>query len=128
MSTLIAVPSMNPGGLAAPASAHFGHCDLYTLVEVEGDQVKSVTTMANPPHQEGGCLAPVGLLAQRGVQKLLAGGMGRRPLMGFQEAGIEVLITEGEGRVGEAVEAYLDGRLPTFTMDSVCGGGGHCHG
>ena len=32
---LIAVPSERPGGLDSPLGAHFGHCDLYTLVSVE---------------------------------------------------------------------------------------------
>ena len=128
MSTvLVAVPSTNPGGLDAPVSAHFGHCDLYTLVEIDADGVKSVTTMDNPPHQEGGCLAPVQLLADRGVKKLLAGGMGRRPLMGFQQVGIDVLLARGHETVGGSIKAYLANELPTFSLDSVCGGGGNCH-
>ena len=91
-SILLAVPSANPGGLEAGMGMHFGHCDLYTLVEVEGDAVKSVRTLPSIPHQQGGCLAPVQYLADNGVTKLLAGGMGMRPLMGFQQMGIEVLF------------------------------------
>lgn len=125
--TLIAVPSDNPGGLEARVSAHFGHCDLYTLIEIDDDGLKSVSTMPNPPHQEGGCLAPVQLLAARGVKKLLAGGMGRRPLMGFQQVGIEVLLTRGCDSISDAVKAYMNKQLPVFSPDSVCGGGGNCH-
>lgn len=127
MSTIkIAVPSDNPGGLEAKVSGHFGHCDLYTIIEVDGNEVKNVGTMENPPHQEGGCLAPVQLLADNGVRKLLAGGMGRRPLMGFHQVGIEVLFAGDQPTVGQSVEAYLAGRLPVFSMDSVCGGSGGC--
>ena len=50
-SILLAVPSANPGGLEAGMGMHFGHCDLYTLVEVEGDAVKSVRTLPSIPHQ-----------------------------------------------------------------------------
>lgn len=80
MSTfLLAVPSANPGGLDAAMGMHFGHCDIYTIVEVTDNAVASVTTLPNVPHQQGGCMAPVQHLAGHGVKKLLAGGMGMRP-------------------------------------------------
>ena len=34
-SMIIAVPSQQPGGMDAALGAHFGHCDMYTLVSVE---------------------------------------------------------------------------------------------
>lgn len=122
----VAIPSNNPGGLEAGISGHFGHCDLYTIVDIEDGNIKAVETMDNPPHQEGGCLAPVRLLADRGVDKLLAGGMGQRPLMGFSQVGIEVYFAGGQPSVGQSVQAFLDGRLQPFGLNSVCGGGGGC--
>jgi len=122
----VAIPSNNPGGLEAQVSAHFGHCDLYTIVEIDQSGIKSVGTMDNPPHQEGGCLAPVQLLADQGVNALLAGGMGRRPLMGFNQVGIKVFLAAGQPSVKSSVQALLDNQLPLFSMDSVCGGGGNC--
>jgi predicted Fe-Mo cluster-binding NifX family protein len=68
-------------------------------------------------------MAPVNHLAQNGVQVLIAGGMGMRPLMGFKQAGINVLYGGSVQTVGEAVEAYLRGNLEQFTMDFTCGGG-----
>lgn len=38
----IAIPSDQPGGLEARVSEHFGHCDLYTIVEVDADGIKYV--------------------------------------------------------------------------------------
>lgn len=122
-SILLAVPSANPGGLEAGMGMHFGHCDLYTLVEVEDNAVTSVRTLPSIPHQQGGCLAPVQYLADNGVTKLLAGGMGMRPLMGFQQMGIEVLFAGNFASVGDAVNAYLQGKLPPFTTDFTCRGG-----
>ena len=90
-STIVAIPSTHPGGLEAPLGAHFGHCDLYTLVKIAAGNVLEVQTLPNVPHQQGGCMAPVNHLAQHGVQVLIAGGMGMRPLMGFNQAGIDVL-------------------------------------
>lgn len=126
MSTfLLAVPSANPGGLDAAMGMHFGHCDIYTIVEVTDNAVASVTTLPNVPHQQGGCMAPVQHLAGHGVKKLLAGGMGMRPLMGFQQVGIEVYFAGNFPTVGQAVQAFLEGKLPAFSTEFTCGGGHH---
>ena len=93
MSTsTLAIPSALPGGLEAGMGMHFGHCDIYTIVQIEDGAIKSVGTLPNVPHQQGGCLAPVQHLASHGVTALLAGGMGMRPLMGFQQAGVFRLL------------------------------------
>lgn len=39
MNTLVAVPSGHPGGLESLMGAHFGHCDLYTLIAVENSEI-----------------------------------------------------------------------------------------
>jgi len=122
MNKLIAVPSENPGGLEAPLGAHFGHCDLYTLVSVENGEVKEVKVVPNVPHVQGGCMAPVNYLAQQGVNMLIAGGMGLRPLMGFSQAGIEVYHGGDAATVGTAITAALEGRLPQFSQQNTCGG------
>ena len=124
-SYLLAVPSGLPGGLDAPMGMHFGHCDIYTLVEVENNAVKSVSTLENVPHQQGGCLAPVQHLASHKVTKLLAGGMGMRPLMAFQQVGVEVYYAGQQPTVGSAVKAFLECKLPPFSTEFTCGGGGH---
>jgi predicted Fe-Mo cluster-binding NifX family protein len=124
----IAIPSAYPGGLKAELGAHFGHCDLYTLVDIKEGRIAQVSTLPNVPHQQGGCLAPVNHLAQHGVTVLIAGGMGFRPLMGFNQAGIEVYHGADAPNVDEAVKALIDGSLQRFTRDHTCGGGDHHHG
>lgn len=118
----IAIPSAMPGGLEAGIGQHFGHCDVYTLVDVENGAVAKVATLANVPHQQGGCMAPVNHLAGNGVDLLIAGGMGMRPLMGFQQVGIQVYASDGAATVGEAVDALLAGRLRRFGPEQTCGG------
>lgn len=123
---IVAVPSERPGGLEARISQHFGHCDLYTVVEVKDGAVKAVSTMENTAHAEGGCLAPVRKLSESGVNVLLAGGMGKRPLAGFNEAGVRVLHTGLSSQVGQAVQAYLAGGLKEFSLDHTCKGHSGC--
>ena len=45
MSTsTLAIPSALPGGLEAGMGMHFGHCDIYTIVQIEDGAIKSVGT------------------------------------------------------------------------------------
>jgi predicted Fe-Mo cluster-binding NifX family protein len=119
----IAIPSEMPGGLDAAIGQHFGHCDIYTIVEAQDGKITKVGTLPNVPHQQGGCMAPVNHLAQNGVNVLIAGGMGMRPLMGFQQVGIQVFHSSGAPTVGMAVQALLMGSLPAFSSEFTCGGG-----
>lgn len=125
----VAVPSMAPGGLEAQTSAHFGHCDAFTILEYDNGQIGAVEVLFNQGHVQGGCMAPVMTLKNAGVDVLLSGGMGARPLMGFQQVGIEVYFMGGAPTVNLAVELLTSGAAPKFGPAQVCGGGeGGCGG
>lgn len=120
----IAVPSEGQGGLDGLRAGHFGHCDVFTLVDIEDGQIKEVTILANKEHVQGGCMVPVQLLAENKVQRLVVGGIGMRPLMGFKQVGIDVFY-DGERRdIRPVVEDMITGTLPMIGDDQVCGGGG----
>ena len=120
----VAVPSMAPGGLDALRSGHFGHCDVFTLVEVEDGAILNVSTVQNGEHFQGGCHVPVQILHQSGADALIVGGIGMRPLMGFKQVGIEVFFgPEGE-TVKSAIDQLVQGRLQPIGDNQVCGGGG----
>lgn len=121
----VAIPSTNPGGMEAPLGMHFGHCDLYTIVEIDDNAVQSVSTLESVPHVQGGCMAPVQYLSSHGVNVLLTGGMGMRPFMGFQQVGITVYYSGNQSTVGQAVDAFIKGDLQPFGIENACGGGGH---
>jgi FKBP-type peptidyl-prolyl cis-trans isomerase SlyD len=123
---LVAVPSDSPGGLEARISDHFGHCDVFTLVRIEKEQVESVEVLPNGAHEGGQCMAPVMLLKEQGAEALIAGGMGPRPLSGFQEVGITVYFKAGAETVRDAVELLIAGRSPEFAPAQTCGGQGRC--
>ncbi len=117
----IAVPSCTPGGIDAEIADHFGQCDLFTLVEVDDGKVIRVDALPGVSHQHGGCMVPVNLLSTRGVAILIAGGMGRRPLMGFNQVGIDVYQKGAAASVGQAIDAFMSGSLTRFSPDSSCG-------
>jgi predicted Fe-Mo cluster-binding NifX family protein len=120
----IAIPSMAPGGLDAMRSGHFGHCDVFTLVDVAKGAVSGVTTVANQAHVQGGCMVPVNLLAQHRVTALIVGGIGMRPLAGFRQAGIDVYYDPTRPGIRPVVDDLIAGRLPLIGDNEVCGGGG----
>ena len=121
---MIAIPSDAPGGMDATLSGHFGHCHAFTLVEMEDGEVKEVKVVQNGGHEAGGCMAPVMQLKQLGVEALVAGGMGARPLAGFQQVGITVYYNEGAPTVGSALELLSKGQARVFGPAQTCQGGG----
>jgi len=120
----IAIPSNGHGGLDGTRSGHFGHCDVFTIVDCQNGEIVDVTTVANQGHTQGGCMIPVNLLAGQKVDALLVGGIGMRPLMGFKEVGITVFHESERVDIRPVVNDLIAGRIPEIRTDQVCGGGG----
>ncbi len=115
----VAVPCETPGGLEARRSGHFGRCDCFTMVDVVDGKVGEVEILHNAPHTEGGCMAPVILLAEHKVDAIVVDGIGGRPLMGFNQVGIAVHAGVG-GDVQTAVHAFIQGALPVVGLEGAC--------
>ena len=56
-------------------SAHFGRCPSFTIVVFESDKIISKHTIDNPGHHPG--FLPQ-FLKEKGVNAIIAGGMGQR--------------------------------------------------
>jgi predicted Fe-Mo cluster-binding NifX family protein len=119
----VAIPSEGQGGLEGMRAGHFGHCDVFTCIDVEDGQIKQVSILANKEHVQGGCMVPVNLLAEAGVNALVVGGIGMRPLMGFKQVGIEVYHDGERAEIRPVVEDFVAGKLQKISDDQVCGGG-----
>ena len=125
MDGLVAFPSEQQGGLEAPVSEHFGQCSAFTLVQVHGGKPGHVDVVPATAHEERGCLGVVRMLADRGVQAVVAVGMGRRPLEGLLQAGIDVYQGDPARSIPATIEALESGQLPRF--GAVCAHQSH-HG
>ncbi|MDR2869417.1 MAG: dinitrogenase iron-molybdenum cofactor biosynthesis protein [Deferribacteraceae bacterium] len=123
---IVAVPSCNPGGMDAEVSSHFCHCDVYTIVEIADGKIAESKVIPSLPH--GNCLAPISFLADKGVQALISGGMGMRPLAGFQQSGVAVFYGKEMTSVKQAIAALMADELPLFPAAAACGGSGSCGG
>lgn len=101
---------------------HFGHCEKIALVDVDPatKQTGGSTEIAAPEHQPG-LLPP--WLKERGVNLVIAGGMGSRAHSLFQAASIEVLSGAPSETAAALVQQYLDGTLVTGA--NACDHGNH---
>lgn len=126
----VAIPSNSPGGIDASRSEHFGHCDIFTLVELdEKKNICEVMTLAVPEHGAGGCMAPVKVLKEAGVTALVVGGIGAKPMQALATAEIEVYWADHNAipDVTAAVDKISRGMLPRMTPSQACDGAGNCH-
>ncbi len=121
----IAIPSNGEGGLKGTRAGHFGHCDVFTFVDVKDGEISEVTTLANQEHVQGGCMVPVNLLAEHHVNALIVGGIGMRPLMGFRQVGIDVYHDDQRADIEPVVMDMIQDKLTEIQNDQVCGGGAH---
>jgi ATP-binding protein involved in chromosome partitioning len=96
---------------------HFGHCAHFALVDVDTSTKKILKRedIAAPPH-EPGLLPP--WLAERGVNMIIAGGMGQRAHGLFAEQGIDVIVGAPAETPEKLVSDYLAGTL--MAGENVC--------
>ena len=91
---------------------HFGHCAAFALIDVDpaAKTILKREDVAAPPHQPG-LLPP--WLAERGVNCIIAGGMGQRAQQLFTEQGMEVVVGAPVAAPERLVADHLAGRLMT---------------
>jgi predicted Fe-Mo cluster-binding NifX family protein len=103
----IAVPVAN-----GQLSMHFGHCEEFAIMDVDPDRkvLLAKELVKAPPHQPG--LLPA-WLGEKGVNVVIAGGMGARAQALFAERGISVAIGAPSNSPEELAGSYLHGNLVT---------------
>lgn len=99
-------------------SAHFGRCPIFTIIEVLDGKVRQQYTLDNPGHAPG---AIPEFLHQKGVECIVAGGMGQRAKILFQEYGIETILGI-DGNIDDAIEKIENDILEG--KESLCTPGG----
>jgi predicted Fe-Mo cluster-binding NifX family protein len=98
----------------ANVSGHFGHCANFNIFTSENGTIVAEESVPNPGHKPG--YLP-NFLADRGVEVMIAGGIGGGAVDIFNERNIEVIAGAG-GNAKVAAQAYLDGKLKS--TGSVC--------
>ena len=112
----VAIPTMGDQGLKEQVGDHFGRVPTYTIFDTESKDIKVIT---NTSEHMGGTGLPPELLAKEGVEAMLAGGLGRRAIMLFEELGIMVFVG-ASGTVQDAIDMWQDGKLQPATDENAC--------
>jgi len=91
--------------------AHFGHCEAFAIIDTDGKgEIINENYITPPPHEPG--LLPR-WLSEKGVNCVIAGGMGSRAQQLFAQQGVKV-ITGAQGEdPRDVVVQYLKGTLQT---------------
>ncbi|NFV12032.1 dinitrogenase iron-molybdenum cofactor [Clostridium sporogenes] len=95
-------------------SGHFGHCEGFTIYEVEEGKYLNKTFTPNPGHKPG--YLPV-FLKELNVNIIIAGGMGETAQDLFKGNNIEVLVGV-QGFSDDIAQKYIQGELKS--TGSVC--------
>ena len=88
-------------------SAHFGRCPLFTIVDIEDSKVIAKEVISNPGHEPG--YIPE-FLHQKGVECIIAGGMGMRATGFFDHFGIKTVVGVW-GKVDDVIDKLIKGQL-----------------
>ncbi len=97
-------------GLQAEMSMHFGRCPHFTMVDVDGSEIKKVTVVANPSFENHVPGVVPSFISEQKADVMIAGGMGPKAVNMFNDFGIEVATGVG-GKVENVLKAYLDGKV-----------------
>ncbi len=91
-------------------SAHFGHCEVFAILEADGQNgaILNGSRHPAPPHEPG--LLPR-WLHDLGANVIIAGGMGQRAQQLFAENDITVVVGAPVESPERLASAYLDGTL-----------------
>lgn len=95
-------------------SAHFGRCSTYRLFDIVDGIITSRLEIENPGHQPG--FLPR-FLAEKGVDVVIAGGMGPRAQDLFSQNGIKH-IRGVQGKVEDVIQSFLKNELQSG--DDLC--------
>lgn len=103
MKKCFAIPTEN-GELCA----HFGHCEKFTIVEVENNTITKIKEHTPPQHVPG--LYPV-WVAELGATDVIAGGMGQRAIDLFNQQNINVFTGASIKPANELVNDFIENKL-----------------
>lgn len=95
-------------------SAHFGRCPEYVIADIDAGKVVKREMAPNPGHGHG--VIPH-FLSQRGVNCIIAGGMGPSAAQLCQKYGITPILGV-QGSIDEVIDQYLQGNLKG--SDGIC--------
>ncbi|MBU4406080.1 MAG: NifB/NifX family molybdenum-iron cluster-binding protein, partial [Candidatus Altiarchaeota archaeon] len=115
------------GGLDDEVSPFFGRCPVFTMVYVEGEEIKNSDVIQNESASAtgGAGIQAAQFIVEQKAEAVMAGNFGPNAARILSSAGIKMV--PAQGNVKEAVMKYLSGDLkpvPDSTVEGHFGMGG----
>ena len=123
----IAIPVTGPS-LDADVDQHFGRCEYFIIVDPATMEFEAMPNTGT--HASGGAgITAAELIANKGVEVVIAGNMGPNAVRMLGAAGLQ-FVTGVSGSARAAVEAFAEGKLEASSEPTVPGhyGMGECGG
>lgn len=106
--TRLAIPIRSFEGLSSKVNDHFAMSEYFAILEADGGKIVSVDVIHGTSEKDEKKAAD--LLADKGVEVVLAGRIGSCMMRILQDRGVR-LFSGAEGTVNDAFESYLEGTL-----------------
>ncbi|MCE7736310.1 MAG: hypothetical protein GPJ54_15625 [Candidatus Heimdallarchaeota archaeon] len=119
--TTIAIPIKLANERKSIPSSHFGRSPQYYIIEDIDDPTKDFV-LKNTSDHFGGTVNPTDFLRLKGVNIIIAGGMGQKAIDKFSDAGIAVFKTPIQ-EVDEIIDKYRNEQLSM--LNEGCSGSNH---
>ncbi|USS40522.1 dinitrogenase iron-molybdenum cofactor [Thermococcus aggregans] len=110
----IAVPSSKSGGLEDTVAAVFARAPVFTIIDVENEEIKNVKVIQNQAMNVPSGAGPmvVQMLIKEGVNAVITPQLGPNAMEALQAAGIKVYTFPPGTPIKEAVEKISKGEIP----------------
>lgn len=101
--------------LESAIDAKFGRCPYFLIAEIDDREIKNVKAIENTAAgQTGGAgITAAEIVANEKVNAVITANLGPRALSVFEQ--FEIKIYQGEGKVGDAVQKFIEGKLTEIT-------------
>jgi predicted Fe-Mo cluster-binding NifX family protein len=104
----LGIPVVSVNGMASEVNEHFGMSEHFALLDVEGDKIEKLGFVSDDPRAHK---SPAALLAENGVNIVLAGGIGPHMIKELFDSGLRVY----RGAVGDLEQTFEDYKADMLT-------------
>ncbi|MFX1389972.1 MAG: NifB/NifX family molybdenum-iron cluster-binding protein [Promethearchaeota archaeon] len=119
---IIAIPSMNEGGLNDEINPRYGRCPSFTFVELENNEIKAVKTV---PNHATGAMGGAGIQATQIIgnnkaEVVIVGFLGPNAANALNSLNIRVFNAPNRKiTIKEVIDLYKQGKLDQITSANV---------
>jgi predicted Fe-Mo cluster-binding NifX family protein len=114
--------STGKGGMDDVVTPVFGRCRSFTVVEVEGSEIKGHRVIPNQAAQSpsGAGIHASQIVLNAGAESVITGNIGPNSMVVLKQGGVKI-FSGGGMKVEEAVKACIEGKLQEISDSTVPG-------